>query len=158
MLKKICNICRNSKNIDEFSFKSKVKNTRNSYCKSCHKNYVKEHYSNNKQKYVSRARITNKKAIIRNREWLCLYKKDKPCVDCGIIYHPCAMDFDHITDDKIANVSRIMNNSNSIAAMEFEMSKCDLICSNCHRIRTYKRIKNGQMVELEDTSFSKSDA
>jgi hypothetical protein len=63
--------------------------------------------------------------------------KSKPCVDCGGIFPSECMDFDHLSDDKIIDISKSLYRS-----MEFikkEIAKCDLVCANCHRIRTYKR-------------------
>jgi hypothetical protein len=47
------------------------------------------------------------------------------------------MDFDHVGEDKTANVCRLMNHGwQTILA---EIAKCELVCANCHRIRTQKR-------------------
>jgi hypothetical protein len=66
--------------------------------------------------------------------------KSGPCIDCGLSFHPAAMDFDHL-GDKLGNVSRLINRA-SWARIEQEIAKCDLVCSNCHRIRTYNRLVN----------------
>ena len=65
--------------------------------------------------------------------------KSQPCVDCGGTFPPCAMDFDHITDDKVHNISWLINNR-SWAAVEQEIAKCELVCANCHRVRTQDRM------------------
>ena len=62
----------------------------------------------------------------------------KPCADCGGTFHPCAMDFDHVRGEKVVNLSLIARYS-SAAALVSEVKKCDLVCSNCHRIRTAQR-------------------
>ena len=64
--------------------------------------------------------------------------KDKPCKDCNIQYPPYVMQFDHILDNKIDCVSKL----NSIQAIIEEAAKCEVVCANCHSIRTWKR-KNG---------------
>jgi glycine/D-amino acid oxidase-like deaminating enzyme len=64
--------------------------------------------------------------------------KRTPCRDCGGMFHPDAMDFDHRDADlKAFNISRSHEYSQS-RVME-EIAKCDLVCANCHRVRTARR-------------------
>lgn len=64
--------------------------------------------------------------------------KDAPCMDCGIKYNPWQMQFDHREGEvKIEKVSRMT--SRSFEKVLEEIAKCDLVCSNCHADRTYKR-------------------
>lgn len=63
--------------------------------------------------------------------------KSVPCMDCGKTYHPFVMDFDHTSDDKLFNVSRVY--SHSWSTIQREIEKCDVVCSNCHRLRTLAR-------------------
>jgi hypothetical protein len=65
--------------------------------------------------------------------------KNVPCLDCGLKFHPCAMDFDH-RDPKTKKevVSRVGYFRTKKKLLE-EISKCDIVCSNCHRLRTFKR-------------------
>jgi hypothetical protein len=50
------------------------------------------------------------------------------------------MQFDHINDDKIAGVTAILR-ANGIKAALTEIAKCELVCANCHALRTQKRSK-----------------
>jgi len=63
--------------------------------------------------------------------------KNRPCTDCGKIFHPCAMDFDHIGDDKVANIAKMVHFSRE--KLLEEIAKCELVCANCHRVRTFER-------------------
>lgn len=67
--------------------------------------------------------------------------KAVPCQDCAGLFHFAAMDFDHVRGEKKFNVA--MGASFSKSALLEEIAKCDVVCSNCHRIRTYKRRING---------------
>jgi hypothetical protein len=67
-------------------------------------------------------------------------QKDKPCADCGVKYSPWVMDFDHVRGVKIQNVAYLAMTKNRDAVLE-EIAKCDVVCSNCHRERTYIRNK-----------------
>lgn len=66
--------------------------------------------------------------------------KQKPCADCGIQYPPYVMDFDHRDKKlKLASVSKMISyHMSSKEKILKEIEKCDLVCANCHRIRTYK--------------------
>lgn len=64
-------------------------------------------------------------------------KESNPCADCGKFYPAYVMDFDHL-GDKVASVAAMMKNRGWQTILE-EIAKCELVCSNCHRIRTWKR-------------------
>jgi hypothetical protein len=68
--------------------------------------------------------------------------KSKPCTDCGGIFPPYVMDFDHIGDDKVNNVGTMVSHGHSRERVMAEIAKCELVCANCHRIRTYTRSNN----------------
>lgn len=118
------------------------------------KRYAKEWYLRNKRLTISRSKISTAKLKKRNLEYIKNIKKNVPCVDCGNKYHFVAMDFDHTGTDKLHNVSRLANNAVSIAVLDAEIAKCELVCSNCHRIRTYIR----RCGEMENTVASKATA
>ncbi len=63
--------------------------------------------------------------------------KSQPCLDCGNTFPPECMDFDHVRGEKKFTVATAMNYSDKSLLTEIE--KCDVICSNCHRIRTLAR-------------------
>ena len=65
--------------------------------------------------------------------------KAKPCLDCKGSFPPECMDFDHRPEEvKVLQVSLMVRYN--LEKMLAEIAKCDLICSNCHRIRTKKRV------------------
>ncbi len=68
--------------------------------------------------------------------------KRAPCVDCGGSFPPWCMQFDHIDGAgvKRANVSLLVAQGYSEAAMVEEIAKCELVCANCHANRTYQRV------------------
>lgn len=66
--------------------------------------------------------------------------KKAPCLDCGNSYPSICMDFDHRPGvDKRAGISDLVKKCCSLDVLEAELAKCDLVCANCHRIRTWKR-------------------
>lgn len=62
------------------------------------------------------------------------------CLDCGDSFpdHPEIYDFDHARGTKKHNVSHLFTASSWKKIAE-ELKKCDLVCSNCHRVRTAAR-------------------
>lgn len=67
--------------------------------------------------------------------------KKAPCMDCGVSYPPYVMDFDHRDETvKVDNVANMVGHANnSMTLIMEEIAKCDLVCANCHRIRTHNR-------------------
>lgn len=63
-------------------------------------------------------------------------KLSRGCADCGYREHAEALEFDHLYG-KVAHVSGMRGNK-WIGVLE-EIAKCDVVCANCHRVRTVRR-------------------
>ncbi len=65
--------------------------------------------------------------------------KSVPCADCGNTFPPYVMDFDHLRDKKSKKsaVGLMAMQEHSMKVILEEIAKCEVVCSNCHRIRTY---------------------
>jgi hypothetical protein len=64
------------------------------------------------------------------------FKRGKPCSDCGGVFDPVCMDFDHRPGErKRFAVGRADKKWETTLA---EIAKCDLVCANCHRLRTHR--------------------
>lgn len=73
--------------------------------------------------------------------------KSHPCVDCGGSFPVECVDFDHLPGTKkVMGVSTMVRQGLSRQRIEDEVAKCELVCANCHRIRTRKRAR----AHLED--------
>jgi hypothetical protein len=82
---------------------------------------------------------TRKRPVSTKRRVLLNALKSAPCLDCNTSYPPCVMDFDHRPgEEKVARVSQLVGAPLHILLAE--IAKCDLICSNCHRERTQRRL------------------
>ena len=69
--------------------------------------------------------------------------KQRPCADCAGSFPACAMDFDHRDPaTKRYTVSRMIGRAGAARIMA-EVAKCDIVCANCHRDRTYRRREVG---------------
>jgi hypothetical protein len=62
-----------------------------------------------------------------------------PCGDCGNRYPQCCMDFDHRDPDQKVKRVPAMIASHGIGKILAEVAKCDIVCANCHRLRTFYR-------------------
>ena|ERR1017187_8960798 len=106
--------------------------------------YAKDYYPRwNADHPLSRAdtqKRTRRKRKDRTRERLDKIKS-VPCMDCGGSFPPECMDFDHVHGDKVYAVSDLAYGSggSNWSLVEAEIAKCEIVCANCHRIRTKQR-------------------
>lgn len=95
------------------------------------------HYEKNKTKYIERAKLKREEL----RDFVESLKTGKPCKDCGQVFNPWQMEFDHLDGKtKIAAVSTLTVFGSKDRIIK-EIQKCELVCSNCHADRTYWRRK-----------------
>ena len=102
------------------------------------KEYSKKHYAENAEVYKAKTLIANKRLRKRNRDYLMKIKESNPCTDCGKSYPYYVMHFDHIYE-KNASISDLSRASVSIERLQQEVDNCELVCANCHAIRTHER-------------------
>ena len=85
---------------------------------------------------------SEKVSIAKQKAHLHKYLRDlkekTPCVDCKINYPYYVMDFDHVRGKKHANVMELVTTL-SKKKIDEELAKCEIVCSNCHRVRTHLR-------------------
>lgn len=91
-------------------------------------------YQRNKELVDERTR--SQKAV--KYEHIRQLKEASPCTDCGVFYPYYVMDFDHITDDKVADIKWLVQHKGWQQVLD-EIAKCELVCANCHRKRTHDR-------------------
>lgn len=86
-------------------------------------------------KWANRDRREARKAAID------AYKVEKGCVDCGYRQHAEALDFDHLPGTKKEFSIAKGYGRVSAARLWDEIEKCEVVCANCHRVRTAMRRK-----------------
>lgn len=128
-----CSRCTKDKPNTDFHWKIRNKR-RQSACVVCYKTIHADWYQRNKRSAKERNKRLYRVALTWYRK-----QKAKPCLDCKRRFHFSAMDFDHARGNKVSNPIRMVQNCWSIERMTVELKKCDLVCANCHRIRTYRR-------------------
>lgn len=111
--------------------------------------YVRDKRANDPE-YVERQRLYHQsekgRAVRREasnrfkrarRDRLNAIKMATGCVDCGFAAHPAALQFDHVRGEKLFEIGS--KTSMAWERMEAEIAKCDVVCANCHAIRTAER-------------------
>lgn len=126
---KRCPVCKIEKPRDAFHLK-RVRPDGMSYrCKECTAALGRTPEVRAKNREAGRRRYAKVQAFF-------LALKSRPCMDCGGTFPPCAMDFDHRDPTKKQiNIARYSGGGLSPKLLA-ELEHCDIICSNCHRIRT----------------------
>lgn len=138
-MKKTCSCCDEEKPIKNFYKRKTGKRAGELYekCKECMKARGRAYYHKNKNRQLNLARNRTNKARALKRKYL-VNAKDKPCSDCGVKYPHYVLDFDHKNkNDKIDNIAHLVNRNWSLKKIKEEISKCDIVCANCHRERTW---------------------
>ena len=94
-----------------------------------HKRYMKEvWYPSNRRKH--QWMVARRKAAIQR--YIRNIKRLSGCVRCPERDARC-LDFHHVRNKKEATLSKMHNLGWSWARIRKEISKCIVICSNCHR-------------------------
>lgn len=129
---KYCKDCQTSKPTSEFNRKGDKFQSR---CRECQKKWYKNYYDTvDKERERLYTKNQKEREAIRA---LTRQHRDRPCMDCGVSYPSFVMDFDHRDPDKKEFTIALMVNCGNIEKVKKEIAKCDVVCSNCHRIRTH---------------------
>ncbi len=137
-----CPRCNRERPLEAFAFRDAAHTRLQSYCRGCVNAAWREWYADDKNRrhHLNLVAIRRRKRIARNRAMIRALK-DQPCADCGIAFPPEAMDFDHI-GPKRSEISRLVYDS-ATDVLRAEAAECEVVCANCHRIRTVRRLREG---------------
>lgn len=90
-----------------------------------------------KRKRYGSFELSRREAVLR---LIVDVRRAVPCADCHQTFPTCCMDFDHLPGfHKVADVTALVRNHRPIQVVLDEIAKCEVVCSNCHRIRTRER-------------------
>ena len=103
---------------------------------------ARKHYEKNREKMKARARVWTQANRVKVRAFLCALKESAPCGDCGRHFPHYVMDFDHVRGEKKFTIAGVVGRTISLARTMGEIAKCELVCANCHRVRTHARKQN----------------
>lgn len=89
----------------------------------------------------------NKRHDEELRQWLRGYKSKLCCITCGE-NHPACLQFHHRNrSEKSFTISHAIGGRRNLSfrTLEKEISKCDILCGNCHAIHHWR-----EMHEFDD--------
>jgi hypothetical protein len=134
---KKCVRCNEVKPLDDFN--SKGKDRVQPYCRVCQQEYNRSRYHDNRAENAERQRQNKKVRMDGIKADIRRLKEETPCLDCGESYAWYVMDFDHVKDKKSENISGLVRNGAARWRIFSEITKCEIVCANCHRVRTFTR-------------------
>lgn len=92
--------------------------------------------------HPGRRREATKRFKYRNQAKVDAIKLERGCEEptcVGYPNNPRALQFDHVRGEKVESISRMVLMALSWERIEAEIAKCDVVCANCHAIRTDDR-------------------
>ena len=134
---KKCLGCGEAKSVDCFTKKSQNKSGLNARCRVCTQEMSRAHFERNKD-YYRKKQSDRRKELIPVVKAYIQGERDRPCADCKRVFPLECMDFDHIRGKKKFDVGG-SHRDRSLKQIKEEIEKCEVVCSNCHRIRTRTR-------------------
>jgi hypothetical protein len=138
---KLCPRCGEVKPLTAFSKNPSRKAGVHSICKACRRFNDHERYERIQGRSIEYQPLRSERG---RRKWLRSLKEGRPCADCGRVFLPEAMQWDHKPGfEKLFEISAAYAGWTREAVLA-EIAKCDLVCTNCHIIRTFARAEWGQ--------------
>jgi hypothetical protein len=112
------------------------KGKRRKTCKPCIAKQIRAYYARSPE-YRKAQKALHRRKVLEGQKRVNDYLKFHPCVDCGEI-NPIVLEFDHLKK------SKKNRDVTSLARMAWksvlkEIAKCEVVCANCHTIRTARR-------------------
>jgi len=136
---KICTLCKQElpATVDFFNKDRRRKDGFQNACRECNRERSRRYYAENKEKHREVMADRRRAVKSRNQQNLCEYLTTHPCVDCDET-NIIMLDFDHTSNDKSFDVSFMIPDHSWEKVLE-EIAKCEVVCANCHRLRTATR-------------------
>jgi hypothetical protein len=129
-------MCKKDLPLSEFKHHVTRPDGLQAHCISCQKEYRRQHYIKNRQKYIDKAKKYSKDFV----EWFQEFKSQLKCNRCDET-HPACLQFHHTNpSEKEALVSQLVSNCNKAKILK-EIAKCEVLCANCHAKHHYQRIE-----------------
>jgi hypothetical protein len=92
-------------------------------------------YEENRANFLERAK--NQRLVLRDE--INQLKEKLGCKDCGMPHPYYVLQFDHLEgSNKVAGINELIRSTTREAVLA-EIAKCEVVCANCHAIRTFKR-------------------
>lgn len=132
MATKICNHCHQEKDEEEFNWRYKALGERSRACRECRVEFNRRYYQGTfQEKHLEQVKERKKVVRDRARAFVIDYLQQHPCESCG---EPDVrvLEFHHVGEKDMAVVDMIRGGY-SVERIAAEISKCKVLCANCHR-------------------------
>jgi hypothetical protein len=136
MMLRRCQPCGAILPIAAFAWRRVDRGLRDTYCYRCRAEYKQRHYAANRERYIRNARDRQLRELERRTRLLWAYLETHPCADCGEA-DPTVLEFDHVGEKRFGISSGLRRRNWEDVLAEIE--RCEVVCANCHRRRTYRR-------------------
>jgi len=114
---KRCSTCKEWKSLDMYAKKTEAKDGKQGHCRGCAN--------------IKRTALYKKVGLM---------KLEAGCAHCGYNAHSHALQYDHLDPNtKTGAVSRLISDMKCWSSIEKEMAKCQVLCANCHAVKTHPR-------------------
>ncbi len=133
-----CSRCGQWKPREEFNIRNTRLNLLQYVCRECQSEQGRNRYLNHKDHVREVNKVARVMAKERNRTYVYSILQESHCADCGIT-DARVLTFDHVRGKKRWDIATMIGNGLAIETIQAEMDKCDVVCHNCHAIRTQKR-------------------
>lgn len=138
---KTCDTCKIPKSDSEFNKNKAKKDGLNSICKECSRKRSRQYYKEKGEVHKKNVVKRNKKNRKVLQDYILQHFKTNSCKDCGN-GDIRVLEFDHLPQfRKSKDISRLLAASVSTKTLQKEIDKCEVVCANCHKIRTVERSK-----------------
>lgn len=136
---KTCTLCREEKPLEKFNRNESKPDGLQSQCRECGKKKSRAYYEENKTQMRRMIGEKNKqRRVAAQKVMMSVLQASGGCKDCGET-DIMVLEFDHVVGRKIGGISKLANDGVSTEKLLREIKKCDVVCANDHRRRTYRR-------------------
>lgn len=108
-------------------------NDRQWWCRECFRAYFRARG----ERHLAQVKTAKRRRRDEAHSLVQRYLESHSCTDCGLA-DPDVLEFDHLRDKRAA-VSWLRATATAGPAILEEISKCEVVCTNCHRRRTARR-------------------
>ena len=142
---KRCPRCGEMKLLSEFHRNKLRRDGLQVYCKPCRAVIDHDYYER-----VRGTRVPTRVWERGRNAWLLSLKNGRPCTDCGRVFPPQVMQWDHLPGaPKLGEISTDFRGRSRELILQ-EIAKCELVCANCHTMRTFRRAGWGTWTSASD--------
>ena len=107
-----------------------------SQCKECRQEYIRRRGDLHREQ----TRSARDKRRAAARAHVIEILRSGACTDCGL-QDPAVLEFDHV-GPKVTEVGKLVREAYRLERIKAEIANCELVCANCHRRRTARRIRS----------------